>query len=646
MESFFDNSSDNPISDSADDQFGYLRLATVIADYLNNDLVSNSQVLAITGSWGSGKSSLMNLVEGRIRSTSGPRAICPIVINFNPWYFNSVEDLIRAFFGAIGRELLDSTSEPNAAELAKSTIHHLANLSQVVLGIMSEAEVPLAGKGKRIAGLLSRWSKKSQQNEPTSVDQLRIRISGLLERINKRVFVFIDDIDRLELGPLLQLLKLLRLTGSLTNITYIVAYDKTVVSTVIEREYGLSGEDYMAKICQAEFPVPPVNEFRRRHAIAAIWHDITYKTDAPDQSERFWEIYQRGLSRLFATPRDINRWRLNLALVTPLIQGEVNSADFASLEALRIHRYPVYSKLRDSRQILVGPQNLLSAKAETGDTELQSELNRLQEYFTDSGDYVDRIIRTLFPAYSSTPGEERYSSTLSENARINKQISSLLFVDRYFELGVDQSDIRESEISDFIQADRPAQIEIIDEFSSGDKYWRFLTKLEDHLKYLNESTAHQLLDSILYAGQLASRTSPEMFELDEQTYAIRCTYLVLDRLEYDVRKQALLEYFKSTTDIAFAIHLAASLETDAIADWSPYNAALDDRLVPHLFSDSDSREFIEMVLHRLRTEFSSPLELFEAVGRRIAELLYRWRDWTGSLDEPREYVSRLLSEDK
>ena len=60
----------------------------------------NSVVLALAGPWGSGKSSLLNLIAGELKDTETEKA--PLLVRFNPWWFTETKQLIAAFLQQLG----------------------------------------------------------------------------------------------------------------------------------------------------------------------------------------------------------------------------------------------------------------------------------------------------------------------------------------------------------------------------------------------------------------------------------------------------------------------------------------------------------------------------------------------------------------
>jgi predicted KAP-like P-loop ATPase len=61
-------------------------------------------VIAVTGPWGCGKTSVLRLIERRLRADA-------VVLHFNPWLFSGAEQLVLRFFSELGGELRNSGDE-------------------------------------------------------------------------------------------------------------------------------------------------------------------------------------------------------------------------------------------------------------------------------------------------------------------------------------------------------------------------------------------------------------------------------------------------------------------------------------------------------------------------------------------------------
>src|ERR1700761_7340068 len=93
-------SGDNPIDDVSEDLIGRQSAAVVIAEEIRTVDASKGCVIGILGPWGSGKTSLVNLVRNELaKDPAFP------VLDFNPWMFSGAEQLVDSFFREMAAQL-------------------------------------------------------------------------------------------------------------------------------------------------------------------------------------------------------------------------------------------------------------------------------------------------------------------------------------------------------------------------------------------------------------------------------------------------------------------------------------------------------------------------------------------------------------
>jgi predicted KAP-like P-loop ATPase len=87
---------DAPIKTASEDRLGRASFVRQLARALIRlDGSASGGVVGLTGEWGSGKSSVLNLLEEQISIDYKDN---PIIVRFNPWLVSGRDDLIASFF--------------------------------------------------------------------------------------------------------------------------------------------------------------------------------------------------------------------------------------------------------------------------------------------------------------------------------------------------------------------------------------------------------------------------------------------------------------------------------------------------------------------------------------------------------------------
>lgn len=84
----------------------------------------------------------------------------------------------------------------------------------------------------------------------------RLKIS--LEKSNKKIIVFIDDMDRMTGREIYCLLKLVKVVANFPNTLYILSYNKDYVENELKQTISYKPEEYLEKIITNEFRLPNI----------------------------------------------------------------------------------------------------------------------------------------------------------------------------------------------------------------------------------------------------------------------------------------------------------------------------------------------------------------------------------------------------
>lgn len=216
-------SGDRPIDSTSDDKLGFQDLAEGLAAALLSQNSVDGLVIGMEGRWGSGKSSLLNLTIRALRAL--PTARRPIIVEFRPWLVGDRDALLGSFFAELATKVEVLEVEAGHSTLAKkrkeselatrirryaATAEHVGRAVSV-LPLLS----PL-GKALQALGLLG----KNTEKRPSLIE-LKNDLEQALREIKTTIIVCIDDVDRLDPGEVVELLRLVRSVANFPNVTYL-----------------------------------------------------------------------------------------------------------------------------------------------------------------------------------------------------------------------------------------------------------------------------------------------------------------------------------------------------------------------------------------------------------------------------------------
>jgi len=331
----FGLSADRPGSDPSSDRLGYAPFAKRLAQSIARLSRAEGHVVALYGSWGFGKTTMLNYVRHYLSEMGSGEQ--PIIVTYNPWWFSGHEDLVRAFFDQLRAQVEDQ--EKFSSEVRT----RLANFAEA----LSEVPLPYFSWGKLVGKII--------RPKPKDIEKLKCEISTALRDQLQRILVMIDDIDRLTSEEIRQVFRAVKSVGDFPNVTYLMAFDKRVVARSLRKLQGGTGEDYLEKIVQIPFELPLVDRVSIRELFFEQLNKIIAGVDSKSFDQTYWgNIFLEGIDKFLETPRDVVRFTNTLTVTFGAVIGEVNPVDFIAVEALRMFCPMVYDLIRRNREMFTG----------------------------------------------------------------------------------------------------------------------------------------------------------------------------------------------------------------------------------------------------------------------------------------------------
>jgi len=315
---------DYPIQSKKEDRLKRAPLAEKVAELILDFKGSESFVIGIEGPWGSGKSSFINLILEALNDKV-------FYFEFNPWHFSDQTSLLRDFFSSL------SAIEP--FEKDKNLKDKLFKYSKKLLNF--------GFQGISLAQGLVNISFNLRNFLDTPLKEQRNSLNESLLKLNKKVVVIIDDIDRLDVEETKLVFKLVKLTANFPKTIFLLAYDREKVEKrlTIEKD-SFDGSEYLKKIVQASFTLPkPDTQDLWQILFKDLETTIKGVYGKVDIDERRWgNLFHGGLKDLFATIRDIRRFISSLRLDWSIVsKDDITPIDFIGVEAIRVFAPQFYS---------------------------------------------------------------------------------------------------------------------------------------------------------------------------------------------------------------------------------------------------------------------------------------------------------------
>ena len=236
---------DDPLIDPTDDCLDRDNFAKRIFILIDNTPIDSHLRVGILGDWGSGKTTAMNFIKHYCQEKGHPVAM------FHPWQFHSREDAWKGFVASLDRGLAAWKNLPVGNFRRKRIIKDFSGKARKL------AEIADTKIGKAIAELILSPLENLLNETKKNVSR---DLKNILQ--DKRLYIFIDDLDRAEPEIVYDMLMLLNEIFDLNQCIFIIGLDTKTVSDVLKNKLGyINSKDFLDKIINWPFELPMPSNF-------------------------------------------------------------------------------------------------------------------------------------------------------------------------------------------------------------------------------------------------------------------------------------------------------------------------------------------------------------------------------------------------
>jgi predicted KAP-like P-loop ATPase len=320
------------------------------------DILQNADTpltVGVFGTWGSGKTSLLRMLEKSIQE-KGLQRFRPVW--FTAWKYDKQEALWRAFI----LRVIDSLYPKEDGERIplkeltddkqKETVKHLNRLTESVYQTVSwqgeeswsldiekstkeVIKLPIwlalhlaklgdaakdLGIQPDLAELIGREAQTHYMQQLASMEQFEHSFKEAIKKtlgLDGRLVVFVDDLDRCLPEKVVEILEAIKLFLNVPQTVFVLGMDRDIVCRGIESHYGLflpedssqreelpiDGNAYLQKLIQLPFNLPPLNADGREKFIASLEEQMARESKL---DEITLQVFARGL---LPNPRQVKR---------------------------------------------------------------------------------------------------------------------------------------------------------------------------------------------------------------------------------------------------------------------------------------------------------------------------------------------------
>ncbi|ENU42741.1 hypothetical protein F985_03633 [Acinetobacter seifertii] len=262
--------------------------------------------IGVFGSWGTGKSTILNLIEQKLAPEKNDDYI---IIKFDAWLYQGFDDARASLLEVIILEIAKLVK--NNQTLLDKTVKISKRINKLrLLGLMAEGAAWLSGvptfgatykaieaigdgikchADDKDAEAISKIIKDGETNlkeilnkeavsAPKEISALKLEFEELLLEFDKKIIVFVDNLDRCLPKQTIQTLESLRLFLFMKNTAFIIAADEDMVRHAVKEHFNGIDEkhitDYLDKLIQFPVKVPKISTREVRAYLFLLYASI------------------------------------------------------------------------------------------------------------------------------------------------------------------------------------------------------------------------------------------------------------------------------------------------------------------------------------------------------------------------------------
>ncbi len=281
--------------------------------------------IGVSGSWGTGKSSLVKMIGESIKSLDDKKN--HIFINFNAWLYQGYDDARMALLQIVADKLLEeSEAKKTYVDKAKEFMQRInwlrtvKFLVPVATGIISGGAIagPVGSFIGALGGLFSQSAmpsekdfakikesyiqiepdlkkllkEKEEKSVPKEIAALRSLFQELLEKLELTLIILVDDLDRCLPNTAISTLEAMRLLLFIPQTAFIIAADEQMIRNAVRAHFGnieINDElvtSYFDKLIQIPLRVPRLGANEVKGYIVLLLADLATRKGKISKEEQ------------------------------------------------------------------------------------------------------------------------------------------------------------------------------------------------------------------------------------------------------------------------------------------------------------------------------------------------------------------------
>ncbi|HEL5752195.1 TPA: hypothetical protein UOP39_000001, partial [Clostridioides difficile] len=330
-------------------------------------------IISLEGPWGSGKTTVLNIVKNKIKENNLDTII---IDDFDPWSFDDNSSMFRGMFDIL---------------LKKSGIKFSATQSKKIID--SLYGVLFTDEDRKKIRALGLYNEESF----SEINKIKKMINNYLQLSNKKVVFIIDNIDRIEKENITLLFKLVNNILDFDYVTYILAFDGENMKNIMQDELKID-YDYLKKIVQLQVKLPNIQSDVKINIIDRCIKNILILYGEKEENLNEYDILINKLGVIIKDIRDLKRFINSVVSFNYRSNKYLNIIEIFIIELIKMYNNNLYNSIYNNSQFFISHDKIWL-------NSISSLINK-QQFNKEGKAYFDNLF--------SDENNKEYQSILSE----------------------------------------------------------------------------------------------------------------------------------------------------------------------------------------------------------------------------------------
>lgn len=408
----------------------------IIIEHIYNSILNvkadNSFVIGINGAWGSGKTTTVNIVKEKIKNNINNKDL--ILNDFNPWIYDNPQNMMVGLLKSI----------LNEADITSNPLEHEKIFKSLINVIFKKA------------GFDDTFVNNFFYNLDT-VEKIKDELDDFLEFNQKRVVLFVDNLERAEADNIIFLFKLIGQVFDLKRITYVIIYDEDRLKDIFSDKLKIDYH-YIEKIIQQNISIPPIQQELLLNVCRVCIEKLLIF-----YGEKNLEEYRLIVNLIVSEVKDLRMLKRFLNTVvteTFAVPHYLSKYTLFALNTIKFFDENLYYNIYQNKRYFITTDKIYDMNTRYMDINKKENNEKAKDLFDEliknkNKEYQEILSNMFIAVKRYLSGQDiindRYEDIDYDLIRINKSIYSGMYFDIYFSQSENEFLEIDKDIDDFIE---------------------------------------------------------------------------------------------------------------------------------------------------------------------------------------------------